>query len=252
MRWTIFDIVFFLLVTQIFFTSCDTQSNVESPEGNFFLKMYGEDGDQHGVDLIALNDGSFLLLGNTITEGVTRIYLVKADSRGNIIWEKRYGEKDKVTIAKDIEPIAGGFAILGTVQTLMRGTDTKLIRINDAGLPIDSVMYGYDQNDDAQSLTPLLDGGFIITGSTTRDTTKQDPQNPQIDPNAYSNIFHYRCNSTLLFDQNWYELYGALGKFDFGTKVIQYANNQFYVFGYSDLLNQTGKLNLQYYALSGD
>jgi hypothetical protein len=56
----------------------------------------------------------------------------------------------------------------------------------------------------------------------------------------------------LSFDQNWYELYGALGKFDFGTKVIQNASNRFYVFGYSDLSNQSGKMNLQYYSLSAE
>jgi hypothetical protein len=245
-------IVFVALSMQFFFASCDTSGNVESPEENFFLKMYGEDGDQRGVDLIILGDGSALLLGNTQTDDMTRIYLVKVDQYGNKVWEKKYGEKDKVTVAKDIEPMAGGFAILATVQTQTRGTDAKLIRINESGIAMDSVLYGYDQNDDAQSLTPLLDNGFIITGSTTRDTTKQDPQNPQIDPNAYSNIFHYRCNSTLSFDQNWYELYGALGKFDFGTKVIQNASNRFYVFGYSDLSNQSGKMNLQYYSLSAE
>lgn len=212
------------------------------------MKMFGGDGDQTGVDLIVLDDGNFLLLGNTQLGNVTRIYLVKSDSKGNQIWEKKYGDLSGVTLAKDIEQISGGFAILGTVETLSNGTDVKLIRINTEGIPVDSITYGYDKNDDAQSLTALSDGGFIITGSTKRDLTIQDPASVPIDPDAFSNIFHYRCNSSLVFDENWHEFYGALGKFDFGTKVIQYAD-RFYVFGHSDVANQSGKLNPCYYSI---
>lgn len=242
-----------IVIISIFFlvTSCDTDSNVELPDRNFFLRMYGGDGDQWGTDFIALDDGTFLLLGNTRLGNATRMYLVKSDSEGKIIWEKKYGELGGVTLSKDIDQISGGFAILGTVETPSNGTDVKLIRIDNDGVPVDSTVYGYDKNDDAQSLTSLTDGGFIITGSTKRDLTIQDPSDVPIDPDAFSNIFHYRCNSDLVFNEDWYEFYGALGKFDFGSRVIEYAN-RFYVFGHSDVANQTGKLNPCYYSINAE
>lgn len=230
--------------------SCDTDKNIESPDKSFFLKMYGEDGDQSGVDMVVLDDGNFLLLGNTRNQNSSRIWLLKVDSEGRIIWERKYGVVGEVTVAKDIEKANGGFAILSTVNTPSRGTDAKLLIVSQEGVLMDSVVYGYDQNDDAVSVTPLLDGGFIITGSTTRDTTKQDP--PVFDPEAYSNIFHYRFASNLSLVDDWYELYGALPESDYGTKVIQYTDNSFYAFGYSDLSNNQRRLDLLYYSLSAN
>jgi hypothetical protein len=228
--------------------ACDTPGNVENPQADYFVKYYGEDGNQTGVDMIILSDGSFLLLGNSDFNSTKRIYIVKADPKGNVIWQKKIG--GVADVAKDIEVAADGtFIILAEDEKLADNTDTKLIRVRADGNVIDSVVYGSPKNDFPKSVTSLLDGGFIITGSTQYDTTKSF--NPT-DPNAYSNIFHYRCDANLTFDKvNWYELYGASDRYDAGTKVMQTGNN-FYVFGYSDAEHGSwpaGKLHLQYYAI---
>jgi hypothetical protein len=229
---------------------CDTAHNVEDPQANYFVKYYGEDGNQTGVDMIVLNDGNFLLLGNSEfnINGTRRIYLVKVDAKGEVIWQKKLGGISDV--AKDIEAANDGtFIILAENDKSADNTDAKLIRVTSDGNVIDSVVYGSPKNDYPQTVTPLLDGGFIITGSTQYDTTKNF--NP-IDPSAYSNIFHYRCDANLIFDTvNWYELYGAADRYDAGSKVIQ-SGNSFYVFGYSDAEHGSwpaGKLHLQYYAI---
>lgn len=233
--------------------ACDTDGNITSPDENFFMKLYGGDGDQSGVDFIALDDGNFLLLGNSMLGVTKRIFLVKADPEGKIIWQKKFGNVSQVTEAKDIEPIGdGNFAILANFANGPDDLDVKLIRITADGEAIDSVSYGSGnrKNDNARSVTPLLDGGFIITGSTQHDTA----QVSTVDPDAFSNIFHFRCNASLVFDPNWYEFYGATGKLDFGTKVMQESNDRFYVFGSSNQDhpgNQIGKINMQYYSISG-
>lgn len=230
--------------------SCDTESNTASPDGNYFMKLYGGDGDQSGVDMVFLDDGSFLLLGNSEFAGVKKIYLVKVDSKGKITWEKKYG--NTTDEAKDIEPTGNGnFVILSNfLNPVNDSTDIKLTRIRGDGSKIDSVMYGSSKDDNAQSVTPLLDGGFIVTGWTHYDTSKFK----RVDPNLYSNIFHFRCNANFQFDKaTWREFDGAIDKVDVGNKVIQATDGSFYVFGYSDLRfdsAQLEKLNLVYGSIS--
>lgn len=237
----------FLISAIVWFAfSCDTGSNIEPPDESYFMKLYGMDGDQEGVDLTALNDGTFLLLGNTVLENLKQMYLVNVDSEGDIIWERNIGGTTDVAI--DIEPTPdGNFVILSTVETGPANIDIKLIRIQPDGTKIDSVIYGSPENDNAQSVTPLTDGGFIVAGGTLHD---EAPYNPQ-DPDAFSNAFHFRCDATLVFDPNWDEFSGNTGRYDAATKVFE-VGGLFYVFGYSDVEHNAlppGKINLQYYAL---
>ena len=61
------EVILFLFLSVGLLTgilSCDTASSVEDPDLTYFVKYYGGDGNQKGVYMLALNDGSFLLLGN--------------------------------------------------------------------------------------------------------------------------------------------------------------------------------------------
>lgn len=230
-------------------SSCDTEKNINSPDKSFFIKYYGLDGDQAGKDLIVLSDG-ILLLGNSTSQTGKRIYLVKVDFEGRLLWQKLLG--GPVDIATDIEPtLDGNFVILATHQKTDEDYDTKLMIVTPEGVKIDSVIYGSPKKDSPKSVTPLLDGGFIVTGGTQYDTSDFNPE----DPDTYSNIFHFRCNASLDFDKtNWYELYGATAEFEVGVKVIQETNSRFYVFGYSTQNHKgrpgdNGKLNLLYYLI---
>jgi hypothetical protein len=73
-----------------------------------------------------------------------------------------------------------------------------------------------------------------------------------VNPDDLSDIFHYRCNSSLDFDKfNWYEQYGP-GTIDGGTRVIQNSPDLFYVFGFSNQThdrNPSGTVNLIYYSI---
>ena len=231
--------------------SCDTDKNIASPDKNFFIKYYGIDGNQSGADLFVVDDG-ILLLGNSELESIKRIYLAKVDFEGKLMWQKLLG--GTADVAHDIEPTNdGNFIIVATYEKTIADHDVKLIKVSPEGNKMDSVIYGSPKKDSPKSVTPLLDGGFIVTGGTQYDTSDFNPE----DPEAYSNIFHFRCNASLDFNKtNWYELYGATAQFEVGTKVIQESNNRFYVFGYSSQ-NHKGrasdnrKPNLLYYLIGG-
>jgi hypothetical protein len=248
---TIYSLFITMLVFTMLLFSCDTENSLEPPFRSYFVKYYGGDGDQTAIDLLVNDDGTILLLGNWSLDlnADNRIYLIKTDPEGNILWEKKLGTSSDR--AKDIERTNdNNFIILADHSTTDINIDIKLIRIDGEGTVVDSVVYGSPGNENSKTVTPLDDGGYIVTGSTEYDTARiLDPSRPE----DQSDIFHFRCNSNLVFDSFfWKGQYGP-GTFDIGTRVIQYSPDLFYVFGSTNLVhpdNPNGNLNLVYYSIN--
>ena len=79
-----FLIIWLLPLMALF--ACDTANNVEDPDLHYFVKYYGGDGNQRGVDMVTLSDGSLLLLGNWSESAFeSDIYLVRVDPEGGVI-----------------------------------------------------------------------------------------------------------------------------------------------------------------------
>lgn len=234
----------------LLFSGCDTDSNVKDPSATHFVKYYGGDGNQSGIDMVLLSDGNILLLGNSQFSGGKSIYLVKVDPKGEVIWEKTFEGSNEVAV--DIEPTPNGnFIILAALETTEENHDIKLIEVSPDGNEIRSSSYGTPSNktETPKSVTPLRNGGYIVTGVTVADTAT----NPTVNPDLYSNIFHYRCDASLSFSNtNWYEYYGATDQIDGAVKTFQDQTDNFYVFGYSDQVvkpQQQGKLTMLYYRI---
>ncbi|HYG01539.1 MAG TPA: hypothetical protein VD927_03790 [Chryseosolibacter sp.] len=243
-----------VILISVIMTSCDTDKDIASPVGKFFMKYYGGDGDQISADIIESEDGNFILVGSSGNrssfELSSRIYVCKVTPEGRLIWEKVIGEAGD--LARDIEPIGGDrYVILADHRASAINIDPKLIRIDTHGERIDSVTYFREGIQRSKSVTPLEDQGFIVTGSTEYDSLiLLNPGNPD----DLSDIFHYRCNSSLQFDRvNWYEQ-GGSGTFDMGIRTIEEPGAGFFVFGASNQThagNQEGKVNL-YYSVIND
>lgn len=245
---------FFIILSALAVTvwSCDTSGNIDDPTESYFIKYYGVDGNQEAADMLPLSDGSVLLLGTTTSNDFRSVYLVKADSKGQLMWERTYtGTSD---VAVDIEPtIDGNFIILARYEKTEADHDIRLILVSPDGTELNNVTYGMSQNkkESPRSVTPLSDGGFIVTGGTQQD----DSPSPSVNPDDYSNIFHFRCDSRLVFDNvTWSELYGPVDKIDVGIKTYQQSTSDFVVFGYSNRKldgAQTDRLSPIYYRISG-
>src|SRR5688500_17515438 len=94
--------------------SCDTDKNINAPDESFFIKYNGLDGDQSAADLGVVDDG-ILLLGTSQLGSVKKIYLVKIDFEGNVLWQKLLG--GGADVARDIEPTNNGnYVILSTFE----------------------------------------------------------------------------------------------------------------------------------------
>jgi hypothetical protein len=222
--------------------SCDNDSNIDNPDEKFFLKMYGTDGDQTAVDMELLSDGSVLLLGTSVSDDNTsKIYLVKLNTEGQIVWTKKYGETRETAV--DIEPTSNGnFVLLSDYVSGNLDHDIKLILITADGTKLDSAIRGSANNEFPKSVTPISDGGYIVTGKVEEVL------------NGTTNVFHFRCNSNLNWltaASGWSDIYGSLGDTDVGFKVYQ-QDTTFYLFGSSNLNHSQpkGVINIFYYTLN--
>ena len=219
--------------------SCDTSSSIDPPENSYFLKYFGDEGYQEGVDLIANADGTFFLLGNTeSTNNGKQVYVVKADDKGQLLWQKTFGGKNEEE-AKDIELTNDGKLVVVANSEIAPGdNDIFLITLTLDGTKIDSIVYGFPgTNEEVASVTQTNDG-FIVAGSTTNVGIKPTGAGGGGDTH---DAMHIRFFANLsIYPDVWGKTNGYNDSFDASTKIIQISNTEFYVFGYSNTIEGGG------------
>ena len=231
--WILFFVGFF---------ACDTARNTEDPDLSYFVKYYGGDGDQYGVDMLALQDGSFLLLGNYGVDAAQNdIYLLRVNAEGDVIWEKRFAEGNHN--AKDLEPTNdGNFIILSDFQAEFGDQmDFKLLKVSPDGDILATVVEGHGEaNDYSRTVTVLADGGFIVSGTTEFTDTYAIVNSPDPDLGDFFN-YRFDANLNLIPENDWNPISpGFGGKLDVAVKTFEIpdeTNNaapHYYIFGFSN------------------
>jgi hypothetical protein len=220
----------FILFSILVF-SCDTEKNTEAP--NYFVKYFGNEGDQEGVDIVVNNDGTILLFGNTTLPGDVqnkKLYLAKCDAQGNLLWERKPFGGALTNEARDIQLTSDRRIVLVATSEVSPGDNDVLLIITDQdGNELNRVTHGYlNTDEDAVSVTQTSDG-FIVTGSTSNTSQKANPV-----ANDQRDAFNFRFyNNLTLYPNTWNETLGP-GTFDSGVKVIEVASNRFYFFGFTN------------------
>jgi len=163
-----FSIVFLILWIA---SACDTSNSVDPVFKNYFIKYYGEDGDQEARDFVLNGDGTILILGTSIKNQSRRMYLVKVDAEGKQLWGKTFGSLTN-EFPQDIEPIlsgpdAGNFVVLSNVSRNADAFDIRLTVINTNGDSLKSTVFNLLESQEGKSVTPLSDGGYYVAGKTT-------------------------------------------------------------------------------------
>ena len=224
----------------LFIWGCDKPSNMDTPDKNYFLKYYGQDGNQTAVDLIANADGTFFILGNSkrLSSDTLSIYLAKANALGEMLWQKTYAYNNSLqTEARDFELTSDGKLAVVANTTSNGDTDILLARFTLDGTFADETILQIDQqlapspvNEYANSVTELYNGGFIVTGYTDFVSN----------PNNQYSALHLRTNSSLqqLHEDtdHWRETTYP-GTTNIGVKAFQTITDTSYIFGYSNALN---------------
>ncbi|HCR54560.1 MAG TPA: hypothetical protein DIW27_09100 [Cytophagales bacterium] len=234
---------------------CDTASTIDPPDESFFLKFYGEEGNQKGVDAVLNADGTITLYGSTEARDVTgkkvkQLYLVNIQQNGQLVWQ-RIIDTGKNTTAKDIELTTDGrLVIVGDVENTPTERDIIIMTLSLDGSEISRALIAYDTvgqptDETANSVTQTNDG-FIVVGSTSNLELKPIKGTT----NDIRDALHVRFNDDLtIYPSTWRRAHGP-GDFDAGVQIIQISPTQFYFFSYTN--TQTGDFNYSILGLGVD
>jgi hypothetical protein len=239
-------VIFLVYVFATFLISCDSQKSFETPDENYFVKYFGNEGNQQGVDFAVNDDGTVFILGNSRESSSNQqIYVARVGVNGRIVWEKTFGlSLDEE--AKDIEISfdKSSLIVVGNSEKSVGERDIFLIRLTLDGVAIDSTRQGLklpsgqEADDNAFSVTQINQGlfnpaGFIVAGATTGlnfatiATDKTDPMHLRFNNNLV------RISNPTWSDRPTFTTGGFVGE-EVAVKVIQRSSNDYYVFGYSN------------------
>ena len=143
----------------LWLSSCDTEKNIAPRFDKTFIKLYGGDYKNQAVDLIALDDGGFAILGSIISTSINQeqdILFLVTDSVGNVKIRKQIGDP---TIGE--QPVK-----------MVHDTDGYVICGNLLNQPVDRVFI-YRISNSADSVEYKTYNNFIFNDMTeTSDNTK--------------------------------------------------------------------------------
>ena len=143
-------------------------------------KTYGGPENDAGWSVQVTSDGGYIITGITDSYGVggSDVYLVKTDSNGDLMWEKTFGRAgyDRgycVQVTDD-----GGYVISGlvTASNVSPGHDVYLVKTDSNGDLEWEKTFGGPDHDAGWCVQVTNDGGYILTGTTSRyySTRKED------------------------------------------------------------------------------
>jgi hypothetical protein len=148
----------------------DSHGNLE------WTQTYNGQGYDSCRSLIATSDGGYALLGYTISSSLestssdlanSDVWLVKADSLGNMEWNQTYGGNSLDSVSSIIENTDGSYALgCSTVSFGAGNADFWLVIVDSVGVPKWNQTYGGSGTEYLNSLVVTIDGGYALAGST--------------------------------------------------------------------------------------
>lgn len=129
-------------------------------------RLYGGDKFDYGYAVVETAGGGYALVGVTYSRGNGSgdVYLVRADSGGNVLWERTFGGHGYDEGRALLQTQDGGFLIAGVAGTRDNGSDIYLARTDAVGNVIWERTYGGTYDDLTLSVWHTRDGGYIVGG----------------------------------------------------------------------------------------
>lgn len=151
------------------------------PDGNsLWSRILGGSGEDVGYFVRETSNGGYIITGSTNSFGMgeERLWLVKMDGNGSLIWDNTFG--GFVHSSGDggwsvDEADDGGYIATGYTQSKGNGRkDLWLIRTDDTGDLLWERSYGGTEDDVGLSVIQSREGGFIVAGRTASQGTRGD------------------------------------------------------------------------------
>ena len=133
-----------------------------------WTKTYGDTTNfQTGRHMRQTLDGGFILLADDKTNNAS-YWVIKTDSMGNVAWQQNYGGPQfegptHIAVCND-----GGYIFTGGTQSGGVNPSTgniRITKIDSVGNVVFNKFFGETETDNAWSIEPTKDGGYIFGGS---------------------------------------------------------------------------------------
>lgn len=152
-------------------------------------KIFGGTEEEYCKSIVQTSDGGFILAGGSksgisgdktqSSQGDYDYWVVRVDSLGNKMWDKRYGGSDGDLLMKIQHTREGGYILGGYTQSNISGDKTEnsqggydfwIVKIDSGGvLQWDKNFGGTNDEDAFGSVSQTMDGGYLISGSSYSD-----------------------------------------------------------------------------------
>ena len=199
-------------------------------------------------------DGGYILGGFTRSDsggdvsqpskGSLDFWLIKIDSSGAKIWDKRYGGLDYEQLSSVQQTLDGGYLLGGWTfsdstgdvsQPTRGGEDFWVIKVDQSGNIQWDKRFGGNSNDVLFYLEQTTDGGYILGGRTSSDSIGDVSQNPRGD----NDYWIVKINSA--GNKLWDKRFGGMGRDNF--IALQQTNDGGYVLGGYTTSDQDGDVS---------
>jgi predicted secreted protein len=135
-------------------------------------KTYGGIGYEWAYALVQTTDGGYALAGRTESSGPSSgdFWLVKADSNGEMQWNKTYGGTGDEWTQALVQTGDGGYALAGATSSFGAGDyDFWLVKTDVNGNAQWNKTYGATSGDIGYALVQTADGGYALAGREDGD-----------------------------------------------------------------------------------
>ncbi len=172
---------------------------IDTSGNKLWDRRFGGNKDDQLISLDSTSDGGYILGGWSAsdstgdktqpawTSGGCDYWMVKIDSQGNKMWDKRLGSiyndlLEVVVQTKDQGYILGGYswyyASGDKSQSSLGGTDYWVVKTDSLGVKEwDKVFGGNGGEDEFSSIIETCDGGYLLSGSSYSDSSGTKSEN---------------------------------------------------------------------------
>ena len=217
-------------------------------------KRFGGEKDEKLYSIIQTNDGGFILGGVSssgvsgdrteanwdTTEQTFDYWIVKTDSLGNKLWDKRFGGSNSdffysLCLADDGGYLLGGASVSGISGDKTQSNwdpanaDFWIVKIDSAGGKQWERRFGGNREDYLYSVIQTCDGGFLLGGISRSDSTGDKTQNAWRKANGLPSEDYWIIKIDRFGTKEWDERFGGSGNDVFSS--VAHSRDGGYILG---------------------
>jgi len=205
-----------------------------NPQGNKEWDVALGSKQSEAASVQQTKDGGYIVTGFTSSYGASKedVWLIKTDPKGNWEWFKNFGGQYKDLGFFVQETKEGGYVITGLTESYGAGKgDVWLIKTDSKGNKEWDRTFGGPDYDAGTSIQQTQDGGYIITGYNTTNTSIKKSYFGLLNPTNLGRVWLIKTDSK--GNKEWDRTFGGSGN-DWGNSVQETHDGGYIITGVTE------------------